>query len=388
MHKILLVTHEFPPFSGGIGRLVHGLATGASQLGYDTHVLAPDFGETTSMWDRQQPYGLTRFAGGQFDGARDLVPFTVRCRREIKRLRPDIIHAVDPGGHLAIQALSRVGLVKKYFFTVNGSELVVYRNRLAQRLWMRGALSRVEAVCAISTATRDLLLDFFDVSLSKVFVSNPGIDPIWSELEVSDRDATRHRWGVGPDDFLLVTVARRVAEKGHVEVVEGLAELPAGLREQVVYVVVGSGPDDYARHIESIAESSSVRLLTPGFVSDEDIAALYDASDAFIMLSRQTPTRVEGFGLVYVEAGARGLPSIARGVGGVADAVRDGQTGILLPPNAQADDVSSAVTRLLRNGELRAKLGKQAKEFAALFTWQRNARETYERFAEALDDGS
>ena len=388
MHRILLATHEFPPFSGGIGRLIHGLATGAAELGYDTHVLAPDFGEETSEWDCRQPYELTRFGGGQFRAARDLLPFTWRCRREIKRLRPDIIHAVDPAGQLSLQALSRVGLVDKYFFTVNGSELLVYRNQLAQRLWMRGAFSAVDAVCAISSATQDLLLELFDMSASKVFVSNPGIDPIWIEQPTSDREVVRRRWGIGRDDFVIVTVARRVPEKGHAEVLEGLARLPLELREKAVYVVVGNGPEDYARELESRASSSSVRLLMLGFLPDEDVAALYDASDTFIMLSWQTAARLEGFGLVYVEAGARGLPSVARDVGGVSDAVRDGQTGIVLSPDSQAEEIADALVRLRRDVEMRARLGKQAKDLATSLTWRKNARETYERFGEALKDGS
>jgi glycosyltransferase involved in cell wall biosynthesis len=388
MHRILIPTHEFPPFAGGIGRLIHGLATGAVEQGYDTHVLAPDFGEDTSDWDGRQPYELTRFGGGQFRAFRDLLPFTFRCRREIKRLRPSIIHAVDPAGQLSLRALSRAGLVDTYFFTVNGSELLVYRNQPAQRLWMRGAFSSVDAVCAISSATQGLLLELFDVSSSKVFVSNPGIDPIWTEQPVSAREVVRQRWGIGLDDFVIVTVARRVPEKGHANVIEGLAKLPLELREKVVYVVVGSGPEDYARELEDRADQSSVRLRVVGYLADDDVVALYDASDAFIMLSWRTAARVEGFGLVYVEAGARGLPSIARDVGGVSDAVHDGQTGIVLSSDSQAQEVADAVVRLRNDAELRARLGKQAREFAASLTWRKNARETYDRFDEALKDGS
>ena len=91
---------------------------------------------------------------------------------------------------------------------------------------------------------------------------------------------------------------------------------------------------------------------------------------------------------MYVEAGARGLPSVAREVGGVPDAVRDGQTGIVLSPNSQAEDIAGAVLRLLNDVEMRARLGKQAKSLATSLTWRKNARETYERFGEALKDGS
>ena len=69
-------------------------------------------------------------------------------------------------------------------------------------------------------------------------------------------------------------------------------------------------------------------------MSDARAIALMDGADLFVMLSHETATRIEGLGLAYIEAAARSLPSLARDTGGVRDAVRNGETGILLPGDA------------------------------------------------------
>ncbi len=388
MEKILILTHEYPPFQGGIATVAHGLAAGAAGLGYETHVLAPDYHGDTTDWDRVQPWRIARFPGATCSvvSLDKLTKFTATCRREIKLRRPDIVHAVDAPSQMALTALSKVRMARRYFFTVIGSELLRYRNDLMPRLWMRNAFRRVTGVAAISCRVLDYLVANFNVPRDRAFVSYPGIHPRWLEATATDRMTARQRWGLGGDDIVLLTVGRRVPDKGHRRVIEGLATLPAPLRQRLVYVVVGSGPEDYARALGDMATSAAVRLQLLGRISDEELTEAYDAADVFVMLSEESPKRLEGLGLVYIEAAARGLPSIGRDTGGVTEAVLDGKTGIVLPGQPTAEQVASALTTMAEDRELRDAMGERAKEFAAAFTWRRHAAEVYQRFASALGE--
>lgn len=387
MDRILIVSHEFPPFLGGIGSLAHGLAVGAAAMGYDTHVLAPAYDADTSGWDADQPYGVSRFGGSTCSilSLDKLTRFSLRCRREIKLRRPRVIHGVDPAAQMALTALARLRLVREYFWTNSGSELLRYRDEGFPRAWMRNAFRKVTAVSTISRAVYEILVRDFDIEEGKAFVSHPGIAPMWFETRKANVAEARKRWGAATDDMVLLTVGRRVRDKGHQRVIEGLGELPADLRQRVVYWIVGGGQAEYARTLADAAISRSVRLRLLGTLADSDLMAAYDAADLYVMLSRATSKRLEGFGLVYLEAAARGLPSLACATGGVSEAVRDGNTGLLLPYYPSAAQVAHAVDHLLRAERVRQEMGGRAREFASTFTWTRNAAEVYGNFLKALD---
>jgi glycosyltransferase involved in cell wall biosynthesis len=81
---------------------------------------------------------------------------------------------------------------------------------------------------------------------------------------------------------------------------------------------------------------------------------------------------VEGFGLVYLEAAAHGLPVVAHDVGGVGEAVRDGQTGLLVPPGRPAQ-LAAAFEKLIHDPALRKKMGAAGREWARRNCWREAA---------------
>ncbi len=107
--------------------------------------------------------------------------------------------------------------------------------------------------------------------------------------------------------------------------------------------------------------------------------ALYEACDLFVM-----PSSEEGFGLVYVEAGAFGKPSIGCDVMGVPEAIAHEETGLLAPPN-DADAVADAMLRLLRDDGGRARMGAAArKRVEAMGTWEDRARQYQQLIGELV----
>jgi glycosyltransferase involved in cell wall biosynthesis len=280
---------------------------------------------------------------------------------------------------MALHALSRFGQVRDYFVTVHGTEVPRYRNESFPRLWMKGAFRRVSAVAAVSHAVRDLLVANFPEAADRTFVAHPGISQTWLDTPVADRAAVRRQWGIHDDDVAVLTVSRRVPEKGHDRVLAGLGALPEALRARAPYVVVGAGPSAYAEQLERSAQAEGVRLILTGSLPEPDVIAACDSADVFAMLSRATPKRVEGFGLAYLEASARGLPCLACATGGVAEAVKADVTGILLPADADTAAVAAALHRLVEHKDSRKRLGAEGRIHAGGFTQDRFASETYEQ---------
>lgn len=389
MPRILLLTYEFSPFRGGIGNVAEGLAEGAEALGHEPVVFAPDYHGDRSSEDGERPYRVVRFPGDfcSIVSLPRLVRFVRLCRSAIATLRPDVVHGVDPPAQMALTALSRLRLVSRYLLTVHGTELLRYRSEPMPRLWMAGGLRRATAVCAVSRAVHERLHRDFRVPPDRTFVSSPGIADAWFRTPGGDRDALRATWGAGAGDVVVLTVARRVFEKGQDRVVDALALLSEAERRHTLYVVAGTGPEGYADELRARAQEGGVRLVLLGPVPEAELVGACDAADLFAMLSRDTPKRLEGLGLTYLEAGARGLPSLACDVGGVSDAVRNGESGIVLDADAGPEDVAAAVRGLVADPDLLKRLGRGAAEHARSFTRVRHASEVYGRFEETLRRG-
>jgi phosphatidylinositol alpha-1,6-mannosyltransferase len=164
-----------------------------------------------------------------------------------------------------------------------------------------------------------------------------------------DQTDVRRRYRLDQRRWLL-SVARLTRHKGIDTALRALAQL-APRYPDLAYAVVGYG-DDLAAMEQlslSLGLAERVRFLTQ--VPDADLPQLYNFAEIYLGLSRYMDERVEGFGISLVEASASGLPVIAGNSGGVADAVRDEVTGILVDPE-RPDLVCAAVRRLLDNREL------------------------------------
>jgi phosphatidylinositol alpha-1,6-mannosyltransferase len=153
------------------------------------------------------------------------------------------------------------------------------------------------------------------------------------------------------------------------------ALVQAGL--DVGYVVVGTGPD--RDRLERLAASLGVleRVRFAGFVPDDLLPSYYHGCDLFALISRHAPGRaaVEGFGIVFLEAGACGRPVLGGRSGGVADAVAEGESGLLVDPG-DVEEVAGALSRLLTDGALARRLGEGGRQrVQRSFDWARRSEE-------------
>lgn len=370
-----MLTSEFAPVRGGIGTYAREIAAAASDLGADVTVAAPDYGNDNADEDRLLPFEVRRFAGG-LHSMRDL-PAKIRlARRFIGSSHHDVVHAADWPFFIPL-ALSRHLTTARTLMSVHGTEINETQTAL-KRLAIRctGVFGPRSEVAANSHYTADLFRERFAVEGERIHAIPLGVSDFWFG-ERKDRTATRAAHAIAPDRFVIVTVARITRRKGHPAVLAALSMLPEALLDRITWLVIGpDGEADHVDELKQLAASSGCDVRFLGQMADEAIRDIYGAADLFCLSGVHDPSgRVEGFGLVYLEAGATGLPSVATAIGGVPDAVIHGSSGLLVTPAIA--DIARAIATLAERAELRSTLAAGAIAHARALSWRRCAAETY-----------
>lgn len=306
------------------------------------------------------------------------VPWCRRAALLARELRPELMWCgnLKPAAYPANWVTRRQGIPHGVF--LHGTELLLLHHRLGsarKRLTGRTLLGAPAVLVTQSRWTTDLCRRVlgelgFDPAAVDVRTVNLGTDPA-RFLPDLDSAEVRARYGLGPGRWLL-TVARLAAHKG---IDTGLHILAALRRElpDVHYAVVGSGIklSELERLARELGVTDRVRFL-PG-VPDRDLPAIYCAADIYLGLSRPTELMVEGFGISLVEASASGLPVVAGADGGIPDAVRDGETGLLVDATHPGPGLS-AVRRLLDDPGLRRRMGAAGRRAVEThYNWDRVA---------------
>jgi len=163
---------------------------------------------------------------------------------------------------------------------------------------------------------------------------------------------------------VVLTIARLVERKGIDVVIKAMPMVLEAI-PNVVYLVIGLGP--YKGKLERLARDLGLegRVIFVGHVSDEELPLYYCACDVFVLVSRTLTDKgeMEGFGIVYLEAGACGKPVVAGRGGGVEEAVEDGVTGLLVDP-LDVGEIAEAIVRILKDKELAKRLGENGRKKA------------------------
>jgi phosphatidyl-myo-inositol dimannoside synthase len=373
--NILLLTSEFAPANGGIGTYAREVASAATDLGARVTVIAPDYRRDNADVDGSLRFEVQRFPGG-LHSMREL-PAKIRLvRRLLGADRYDVVHAADWPFFIPV-ALSRRQTQARLLMTVHGTEINETQT-LLKRLAIRGtgAFGSRTEVTANSRYTRELFRERFAVEAERIKAVRLGVSDFWF-AQRNGRAATRSVLGIASDRVVIVTVARITRRKGHSVTLAALSTLPKELRKRILWLVIGpDGENDYVQQLKHLVASVDCDIRFLGVLPDKEIRDIYGAADFFCLTGvPDSSGRVEGFGLVYLEAAAGGLPSVATAIGGVADAVLDDETGILVPPSIE--DIARAIARLAEDSDTRSVLAAGASAHARALSWERCAAETY-----------
>jgi phosphatidylinositol alpha-1,6-mannosyltransferase len=294
----------------------------------------------------------------------------------------NVIHLgnIRPVGYAVSWAHARLRV--PYMLYVNGGDLLREQRKTSEKGMKRRTARRIMGEAAGIVATSKWVADLARDVLDQIEVKIPppiaaldlGTDPgIFSAGR--DKGALRAKWNVA-DAPLLLTVARLVPHKGQDTVIRAVASLSKELPE-LRYVLVGEGHDESRLRALAAELGVSDRVIFAGALSDEELPEAYATSNVYVGASRLDNTvNVEGFGISFLEASASGLPVVAGDSGGVRSAVRDGVTGVVVPPES-VEEISSAVRGFLTDSA-RAKSFGAAGRLAVEthFNWDRVAADT------------
>jgi glycosyltransferase involved in cell wall biosynthesis len=363
---VFLITHEFYPKRGGIATFTEEIARATATLGYKVEVWAQSapVGADKTDWPfrlRRMPLKGTHDLTCQLQLARELI----RHRRE---LRHATVYLPEPGPMLAMMLLQffQAFRPRRLVLTFHGSEILKFAGSPLRRALARQLIGHATRVSTLSNYTQELLLEHFPEAADKIFLT-PGA--LRSDFAVVPTRPAAPR-----PKIVVLTVGRLHPRKGQLITLQALQMLPPEVRSRLEYWIVGGqSKGNYETLLRSAAAAQpdlAVRFF--GNLPDEELAGIYEAADVFAMTSLNLERSVEGFGLVYLEAAAHGLPVVAHDVGGVSEAVIDGVTGLLVPPNRPAQ-LAAAFEKLIHDAALRQKLGAAGRDWAMRNCWKESA---------------
>ncbi len=372
---ICFVTHEFAPFRGGIATYVREVAAAAEKLGYPVRVIAPDYGLIAQPGDAAENFPIDRVPGngrltpgGILSMARALI-----ARRE--EWEDAKVVLASPGAQMAMMiamSVGRMSYANPIVPLLHGSEVLRYRRHPVWRALSSRFFPRTRPACSSRFVIRlahesGLIPREVPITLAPCACPAELLASAHSTAYVNPRTKT------SSDDFRLLTLARLHPRKGQVLTARALGMLPPESKKRIHYEIVGDGPSDYRAEIECACAAAGIRYTIRRAIEPDELAPIYAACDAFIMTSVQLPRSVEGFGISYLEASAFAKPIIAFRSGGVEEAVRSDQTGLLVTEGDLAG-VAAAVQRLMSEPELCRRLGQAGREFASSLSWHEAAR--------------
>jgi phosphatidylinositol alpha-1,6-mannosyltransferase len=373
--RILLVTTEYPPFTGGIGTYCSQIAAAAVRQGHDVTVLAPDYGGGNADAVADGGPKVIRYPGGRYS-VRSFFKLLWQVWKHADPAKYDVIHAIDWPSGMVLGFVNRFRRVP-YRVTVHGTEILLMPDSRQVKLFGGNFFSAPDLILTNSHFTKSLLLEKFpSVDSGRAKVTLLGVDEYWFE-SAGDAAAvlTKHR--VPADRACILTVARLDERKGHRLVLKALQGLPEPVADSAVYVIVGQGGDDYTAELHRLAEECRVPVVFAGSVDNDELRALYASATVFCMPGEPHPRRVEGFGLVYLEAAAQGVAAIASRVGAIPEVVVDGETGAIIEP-LDDEALAAALLQCLGDPDYARRLGDNARQWARGFTWKRCAIQTYD----------
>jgi len=279
------------------------------------------------------------------------------CRRELVRLRPDVVHTHAAKAGAVGRVAARLARAPAVVHTFHGHVLRGYfgpRKERAFRLIERGLARACDRIVAVSDEVRDDLVELHVASAAKIDVIPVGFDmrrlSVPPERHAELRGALRRELGL-PDDALVVTFVGRVVP---IKRADRFLAAALELRDSgAQFVVVGDGEALADVRSSDAARTLGDRMLFTGYRAD--VAAIYHASDVVVLTSDS-----EGTPVSLIEAAACGVPVVGTDVGGVRSVVQDGVTGYVVPPDASL--VAARIASLLEDGPLRARLGAAGRE--------------------------
>jgi len=275
----------------------------------------------------------------------------------------DIIHAIDvwPNGFYA--RIISFGLKKPIIITALGTYSVA--PFYSQRRFLMEWVCNGARLIAISDYTKKEILEIMPNLNIKVIY--PGFDlNFWCKETTVSEEILRLK------PYILSVGALKLRKGYHNSI--GAFAIVAKKTENLNHVIIGQGEkSNYAKELKSIVRENKLEnrvFFVSSGIDDNELLGFYINAELFILTPVEENHHFEGFGIVYLEAAASGLPIVASQDSGAASAVRDGYNGILTPQN-NPEATAKVILKILENPELKTRLANNSREWVKNFKWGR-----------------
>jgi phosphatidyl-myo-inositol dimannoside synthase len=370
--KILLLSYDFKPNLGGVATVAHEVAHSLqTDFGHEVTVLS--IGKTNET-DDHSSYKIIRY-----QSPRSSLVSIIFCLLQILKLRrqTDFDIAIGmlwiPDGICLYLSNFFAKRRLPYLIYAHGVEILETKSTVTKRIrsflspLKKLVLTRAEAIICVSNYTKEQVEKH--TSATNACVINNGVNP----------KLFNHHNPVSITPFTFVSVARLEDYKGIDFCLRACAEL---MRQEISfhYKIVGDGPDSLRlkEMCRDLKLEKNVEFL--GILGQAEIAQVLSSSSCFLLLPRLDLDKpnIEGFGLVFLEAAASGIPSVAGNSGGVPDAVLDYDTGLLVNPT-NIQEIVASMKKIMEDKELYLKLKNRALDRARNeLTWKNQVKKLNE----------
>ncbi|RYG60261.1 MAG: glycosyltransferase family 1 protein [Alphaproteobacteria bacterium] len=365
---LTVLTHEYPPFPGGIATYCSEIVKALSNMGVRITVWAPTFGEEKAF-NNGSSAKVVSFKGRVFKKSGFI---------KVLFLALKAIKATPKGGGIlaadwpfvAACGLLRRFLPFSYSVMLHGSEILFFRRSKVVHLLLGGdPFFKADKIFVNSAYTGSVLkANYPHISDDRVVITHLGVNSFWLETS-ENKISILDKLDIAKNKKIVLSTGRIVPRKGQMRCINALQELPKSLKKDIVYVIVGKTIDHaYDAEIRERASQVDYPVIFAGTVTNEELRDLYRSSEVFCLPSQNNGTKIEGFGLVFLEAAGSALPSVAVAEAAVPEVVENGESGILVGPDNQKA-LTEALKSVLENDTLSIKLGNAAQERATTFTW-------------------
>lgn len=320
----------------------------------------------------------------------------IKSFAESKNIQYDLIHS-----HYWMSGLAAIELSQSWNipFIHMFHTLVLMKNRIAQSpqemegeyriLGEKKVISKANRIIAATLAEKSQLEFLYEAPSSKISVIPPGVDT--RHFYPIPKDEAKEVVGVPDDSHTILFVGRIEPLKGIDKLIQAIAIIQNNGELRCCphnLVIIGGEPN--AKPEDMNAEMARLQDMVEDFGIENFVIFLgkqdqqmlpyyYSASEIVVM-----PSHYESFGMVALEAMACGTPVVASQVGGLAFLVRDGETGFVVPGN-DVHLLAKRLIELIKDKELRNKLGNKSAEYAQLYAWENISEKMIEVYNQVLE---
>ena len=346
----LLVTNDYPPKVGGIQSYLWEIYR---RLPQDKVVVYTTPHPDSEIFDQKQTHKIIRSKQRVLLPTRQ-VANQIRSLAEVENI--DFI-MYDPAVPIGILG-PKIGI--PYGVILHGAEVTIPGRVPIARSLIANVLQHAKLVVTAGDYSTKEAIRAAKQNLP-VCVIPPGVDvDRFKPLDERARSTVRERLNFKDDDEVILTLSRLVPRKGMDVLISATSELMK-TRPRVHLLIAGTGRD--LHRLKALAQSTNAPVTFLGFVSDDEVSELYGMADVFGMICRVRwgGLEQEGFGIVFLEAAACGVPQIAGRSGGADEAVLEGETGFVVDNPTDSNAVKQALEKLLTDSETRQEMGRNSR---------------------------